>query len=151
MSWNNVLFSIVVIILYVPLVFLGSNVFFPKYSDYPNTYNDCYISKPIPDINNETQRCLEDQNNKMQDFQNEKRNYDSRKYLAIIIFNFIIMLIIFFIKFNDSIIYGLFIGTVLSTFIATMVYFSTKSKLGFIALAMVFISAIYFITKLAKK
>src|SRR3989338_1927414 len=116
MKWNNVIFTIIVILLYVPLVFLGSNVFFPKYIDYP-AYNDCYGPKPAgPEFNNETQRCLEEQNVKMQDFQEEKRDYDSRKYLAIVLFNLVVIGLILFVKFNDSIIYGLFIGAALSTF-----------------------------------
>src|SRR3989344_342446 len=145
MNWNKVIFTIIIILLYVPLVFLGSNVFFPEYVD-PYNYSECY-SKPLPmDQQNQTEynRCWEEQNTRAQDYQKEKRNYDAWKYLAIILFNLVVIVLTLFLKFNDDIMYGLFIGATFTTFLATIIHFQTRSKLGFAALVLVFIASIYF-------
>ena len=152
MNWKPVVFTILVIILYVPLVFMGSNVFFPKYTDnFP--YKECYPRvEPINNTNQENiNKCLDEQNVKQVQYEKEKRGYDGWKYLAIVLFNLVIVSLILFLNFNNEITYGLFIGATVATFIATLIYFNTRSKLGFLALVLVFVLSIYFITKLANK
>ncbi|HLF55056.1 MAG TPA: hypothetical protein VI612_05025 [Candidatus Nanoarchaeia archaeon] len=44
MDWAKLLYVVVIATLYVPMVFLGSNVFFPKYTGTESSpfYKDCY-------------------------------------------------------------------------------------------------------------
>jgi hypothetical protein len=44
MDWAKLLYVVVIAILYVPMVFLGANVFFPKYTGIEESmpYKDCY-------------------------------------------------------------------------------------------------------------
>lgn len=51
MDWAKLLYVVVIACLYVPMVFLGSNVFFPKFtgSDMAMPYKDCYSFARLPD------------------------------------------------------------------------------------------------------
>ena len=78
-TWKIILFAAIIIILYIPLVFMGANIFFPKY-DYTNypMYNECYMSKPMPvnGYDNTTQeqinKCQQEQNKIQQDYEKQK-------------------------------------------------------------------------------
>src|SRR3989338_11505356 len=159
MNWNKVVFAIIIILLYIPLVFMGTNILFPKYDygDFP-IYKDCYggpRAVPVEQADNVTtaefEKCQQEEQHKQMNFQREKNKYDGWKYLAIVLFNLVVVLITLFIKFNDSIMYGLFIGATVSTFISTVIYFTTRSKIGFGVLVLVFIATLYFITRMIKK
>lgn len=158
MEWKRVVFAIIVILLYIPLVFMGANILFPKYDyhDFP-IYKDCYGPRaaPIEQADNATraefEKCQKEEQQKQMDFQKEKNKYDGWKYLAIVLFNLVVVLITLFIKFNDSIMYGLFIGATITTFIATIIYFTTRSKIGFGVLVLVFIATLYFVTRILRK
>lgn len=153
----KIIYSLIIIILYVPLVFLGANVFFPKYSGQNSYYqfDDCY--KPIPAdkalILNETaqQECSKAQNLRSQEFQKEKDKYESRKYIAITIFNLLILVIMLFLFLDNSILLGLFAGSTIATFTATIMFFTTNSKVGFVILLLIFIATIYIINKYKDK
>jgi len=150
----KLIYSLIIIILYIPLVFLGTNVFFSKYTGqdayYP--YEDCYGIRPVDKAQtiNETeeqQRCIKEQNKKQREFEKDKNSYNSRKYIGITIFNLIILIITLFLVLDSSILLGLFAGSTISTFISTIMYFATNSKIGFGVLVLLFITVIYIINK----
>ncbi len=155
MEWNRIVFSIIITLLYVPLVFMGANVSFPD-MHYP-VYNECYQPKAMPvravDESNtiEYENCQREYQKKVENFEKEKRKYDSWKYLSIVLFSLIIMGITLFVRLNDSIMYGLFAGATIATFMATIIYFSTRSRLGFSVLVLVFIATLYFVNKIIKR
>jgi hypothetical protein len=91
--------------------------------------------------------CLQQQDTERRAFDDAKNAYDGNKYAFIAIFNLIILVVAFFWKKDDSIMTGLFLGSVLSTFFSTISYFQTNSKLGFGILVVTFFMALYFITK----
>ena len=152
--WKKILFAAIIIILYIPLVFMGANIFFPQY-DYTNypMYKDCYMGKPAP-VNGydahtqaEINKCQEEQTKIQQDFDKKKRKYDGWKYLAIVLFCLLTIGAASLLKLNDSVMYGLFIGATITTFISTIMYFTTRSKIGFGILVLIFITVIVFIMK----
>ncbi|HIH25425.1 MAG TPA: hypothetical protein HA226_01475 [Nanoarchaeota archaeon] len=153
-TWKIILFAAIIIILYIPLVFMGANIFFPKY-DYTNypMYNECYMSKPMPvnGYDNTTQeqinKCQQEQNKIQQDYEKQKRTYDGWKYLSIVIFCLLTIGAALLLKLNDSVMYGLFLGATITTFASTIIYFTTRSKIGFAILVLIFITTIFFITK----
>ncbi len=153
----KLIYSLMIIILYIPLVFLGANVFFPKYSgvDSYYGYNDCYAPQQVSEkaiVNNtEYQKCIQDQNLKQTQFQKEKNAYESKKYIAITIFNLIILILTLFLVLDNSLLLGLFIGSTVTTFVATLMFFNTNSKLGFTVLVIIFITTIYVINKYKDK
>ena len=50
MNWTKLLYVLIIVLLYVPMVFLGANVFFPKYTGTDSYYQgpDCYSKYPYP-------------------------------------------------------------------------------------------------------
>jgi len=161
MNWTKLLYVLIVILLYIPMVFLGANVFFPKYTGTEQFYQtgiDCYGKYPYPAnyqlndnaskaIREQQQACVEDYNTKQRAWEKEKNTYESWKYLFIVLFNLVILLIALFVKFQDSIIMGLFLGSTISTFAATIRYFDSNSKLGFGVLVVTFFVVLYFINR----
>ena len=152
------IYSLIIIILYVPLVFLGANVFFPEYSGENSyyRYNECYKPTPVDNnqiIVNETaqQECQKQQEAKSQEFQKAKNKYESKKYIAITIFNLVILIITLFLVLDSNILLGLFVGSTIATFAATIRFFDTNSKIGFVILLLIFIITIYVINKYKDK
>lgn len=152
MNWPKALLALVVILLYIPLVFMGANVFFPKYTgseSYYQAYDPCTYPKgdtaaPVY-VQNDT--CYQEQQAAQKQFEEDKANYDSQKYIFIAVLNLIVLLIALFAHFDESVLIGLFLGTTLSSFFSTWTYFDTKSKIGFGILFIIFFVTIYFITK----
>jgi hypothetical protein len=158
-NFQKVLSSFIIAILFIPLVFMGSNVFFPKYDwkDYGN-FKDCYASIPpkeSPEQNEELRReqqdCYREQEENRQAWEAEKRVYDSWKYVFIVSLCLIGLLAALIPSLAKNIKFGLFIGAAVSAFASTMIYFNTKSKLGFILLAVLFILSVFFINKERKE
>ena len=161
MNWTKLLYVLIVVLLYIPMVFLGANVFFQKYTGTEQYYQmgiDCYGKYPYPAtaqlndnaskaIMEQQQTCVEDYNTKQRAWEKEKNAYEGWKYLFIVLFNLVILLIALFIKFQDSIILGLFLGSTISTFSATIRYFESNSKLGFLVLVVTFFLVLYFINR----
>ncbi|MDP3698231.1 MAG: hypothetical protein Q8R47_01450, partial [Nanoarchaeota archaeon] len=52
MNWTKLLYVLMIVLLYVPMVFLGANVFFPQYTGtnayFHGPYTDCYGKYPYP-------------------------------------------------------------------------------------------------------
>jgi len=153
MDWVKVLLSLVIILLYIPMVFMGANVFFPKFTgseSYYSAYKDCgYVDNPnAPQavwINNAT--CQEEQRQAQIAFDMEKNAYDGNKYIFIVLLNLVVLLFAVFVSIEESVVIGLFLGSTLTTFFSTWTYFETKSKIGFGILVAIFFITIYFISK----
>lgn len=152
MRWSKIILSLVVILLYISLVFMGANVFFPKYSgshSYYNEYRSCSYPEGKADtplyVENET--CTKEQRIAQDTFDIDKKGYDGNKYVFIVLLNLAVLLAAFFITAEDSVIIGLFLGATITSFISTWVYFDTQSKIGFGILLVMFFGTLYFIAK----
>ena len=146
------------------MVFVGANVFFPKYtgtnSYFHGPYPDCYQKYPYPqqpDTLTKTQRlkidegqrkCQEEQQQAQQTWEEEKLAYDGNKYVFIALFNLAVLLLALFLpKLQDSVSMGLFLGSIAATFGATIHYFDTRSKICFGILVVTFFAMLYFINR----
>ena len=151
MDWIKVLLSLVVILLYIPLVFMGANVFFPEYTgshSYYQSYNACYYnSKEAEPISVQNDTCVAEQQAQQLAFDEAKAHYEGNKYIFMVVLNLFVLLLALFVSFDESVIIGLFLGSVLTTFFATWTYFESKSKIGFGILGIIFFVTLYFITK----
>ncbi len=152
MNWMKVMLTLVVILLYIPLVFMGANVFFPEYSgsdSYYNAYKSCSYAPDdkTSSICTQNDTCLTEQMNEQKTFEESKHNYDGNKYVFIVVLNLIVLLLALFILFDDSVNIGLFLGSTLTSFFSTWTYFETQSKIGFGVLFIIFFVSIYFITR----
>lgn len=166
-NWIKLLYVLVIALLYVPMVFLGANVFFPKYTgteSYFRGNEECYPRFPISEklAPVEQQQLSEAQQTKTNECLarmrveelawNEARNeYNGWKYAAITAFNLIILLIVLFAAFSDTVIMGIFFGTVVTAFAATVSYWEyARTKTGFILMLVTFFVVIWFVNKRAK-
>jgi uncharacterized membrane protein len=164
MNWTKLLYVAIIILLYIPMTFLGANVFFPKYTGsntYYREYSDCYMKYPAPiqglDKLNESQlkayndnqrKCNEENQAAQIKWEEEKNAYEGNKYVMMTMFNLLILLFALFVpRLLDSVIMGLFLGSITSTFSATIRYFDTNSKIGFISVVITFFVMIFFINK----
>ncbi|MBI2668899.1 hypothetical protein HYX14_03590 [Candidatus Woesearchaeota archaeon] len=164
MNWTKLFYVFIIALIYVPMVFLGSNVFFPKYtginSYYQGPYDDCYnkysspaTSDTLTDVQQQAidvkrAQCQEQQQEKQRIWEEEKRAYEGPKYLFIVLFNLAVLLMALFVpKLQDSVMMGLFLGSTIATFSATMIYFDTNSKLGFGVLVVTFLAILFFINR----
>ena len=164
MNWTKLLYVLIIVLLYIPMVFLGANVFFPEYTG-TNSYfhgpgSDCYQKYPYPQ-NPETltpaQRAATDENQRKcqeeyqvaQDkWESDKLAYEGTKYVFVAIFNLVILLLALFLPMlQDSVTMGLFLGSIGATFGATIRFFDTRSKIGFIILVITFFAMLYFINR----
>jgi hypothetical protein len=150
MNWPKIMLTLVVILLYIPLVFMGANVFFPEYSgseSYYNSYKTCNMeaADKLGCVQNDT--CMQEQVEEQKAFEESKNKYDGNKYIFIVVLGLIVLLLALFVSFDESVNIGLFLGAVLTSFFSTWTYFETQSKIGFGVLFMIFFVAIYFITK----
>lgn len=160
MNWTKLIYVLIIILLYVPMIFLGANVFFPKYTgteSYYQPYGDCYQKYPYTEkltaeqqtaITEKQEQCQQEFQGKQKAWEQEKLVYEGQKYVFITAFNLIILLIALFIpKLQDSVTMGLFIGSIATTFGATLRFFDTRSKIGFIILVITFFAILYFINR----
>ena len=163
MNWTKLLYVLIIVLLYVPMVFLGANVFFPQYTGQQAFYRgdtDCYIKYPYPAqpekladaqrqaIDENQRKCNLELQQKQEDFEQAKLQYEGKKYSFIALFNLAILLIALFVPLlQDSVMMGLFLGSTAATFGATVRFFDTKSKLGFIILVITFFIVLYFINR----
>ena len=159
MNWTKLLYILIIILLYVPMVFLGANVFFPEYTgmdSYFQQFPDCYSRYPYPEkltpteteaISEQQQACQEAYNMAQREWEQGKLAYQGRKYVYTALFNLVVLLAALFIPLQNSILMGLFLGSIATTFGATVYYFATRSKIGFAILVITFIAMLYFINK----
>jgi len=149
MNWVKVILSLVVILLYIPLVFMSANVLFPDYTGSESYYNykaDCNSPRLEGDFSfNET--CFNEQEQERLAFEEAKNTYNGSKYAFIVLINLVVLILALLLTLEESIIIGLFLGSVLTTFFATWTYFQTRSIPGLIALASTFVIALVFISR----
>ncbi len=160
-SWMKLIYSLIVIFLYVPLVFVGVRTFLPEYTDYYTSpfYKDCYAYTMYPETdkcyNAEEQvkvvesrdACINEQQREQRTYDETKRDYDTWRYLAILGVAVLTLVLMMFITFDTPIKIGLFIGSAAAVFISTMQYFETKSIPAFIVLLTVFCIIVFVIQK----
>ncbi len=156
-NFHKIISSLIITILFIPLVFMGANVFFPKFDSY-NEFKPCYPPRPTGltaersiEFDEENRKCMEESEAKRKVWQEEKNQYDSWKYIFIVAVCLVALLAALFIPMAFNIKMGLFIGAAISAFASTLIYFGTKSKMGFALLVILFIIAIFFVNKERKK
>ena len=164
MDWTKLIYVLIIVLLYVPMVFVGANVFFPEYTGvnayYQGPYGDCYSKYPYPEkvdsisteeravIDVHQRECQEQFQQEQRDFEQKKLAYEGKKYIFIALFNLAVLLIALFIPLlQESVVMGLFLGSVVATFGATIRYFDTRSKIGFGVLVVTFFVTLYFINR----
>lgn len=162
MNWTKLLYIAIIVLLYIPMVFVGANVFFPQYTGtnayYRGGFGDtCYAKYPYPQNPDDAQRleidanqrqCQEEYQQAQQKFETDKLAYEGPKYVFIALFNLAILLLALLLpKLQDSVSMGLFIGSIATTFGATIRYFDTNSKLGFAVLVITFFAMLFFINR----
>ncbi|PIN80496.1 hypothetical protein COV16_00840 [Candidatus Woesearchaeota archaeon CG10_big_fil_rev_8_21_14_0_10_34_8] len=159
-QWSKLVYTLIVIFLYVPLVFIGVRTFLPEYSgynDYP--YKDCYMYQPVPEdvtvaereeLNGKYNECYEEQRAEQQAYEEEKRQYDIWKYMVVLAVALVTLLAVLFVPLDTAIKIGFFVGSAATVFISTIQYFETESKIAFAVLVVVFCMVVYAIHKREK-
>lgn len=167
-NWTKLLFVLVIALLYVPMVFLGANVFFPKFTgseSYFHGTEECYPRYPISEKltlaeqqtladaqQEKINQCLAEQRETEKQWNEERNVYNGWKYAAITGFNLLILLLTIFIAFQDVVLTGLFFGTVVTAFAATMSYWEyARTKIGFILMLATFFVVIWIVNKRAQQ
>ena len=158
MDWQKILSSLLIIILFIPMVFMGANVFFPDYDDYYESKRCVSIpriadatTEEMAEIEKENQECWEENNAEREKWEDAKRIYDGQKYVFIIIVCLIALIASLLIPLKSNVKWGFFVGAVITAFIGTIAYLRTKSLIGFIILVILFILVIIFISKQKQK
>lgn len=145
MDWKKIVFAIAICLLYIPLVFMAVNTFFPK-----TPTNECYMEYPYPaaaeKVANQTQmdeyyRQARECDNA---FMAEQTRYDGWKFIVVMIIN-IIAAFLMLLEIDKSIIFGLFFGVTITAFTATLRYMESRSVLGFCLLVVLFGVIVYFV------
>ncbi len=164
MDWKKLLFVLVIALLYVPMVFLGANVFFPEYTG-SNSYfqgsEDCYLKYPYPvadmtaaeqtKLTADQEACNARMREEMKIWEEKRAAYNGNKYAAIVGFNLLILLLALFIPWAEVVRIGLFFGAVVTAFGATVNYWDyARSKIGFGLMLVVFFVVLWFVNKWAK-
>ena len=152
MKWKKIVFAIAICLLYIPMVFMAVNTFFPKTS-----VNECYTpyrSGPVmPEKASETQ--MNEYNAKIAEydaaimkcnnsFEIERKHYDSWKFIVIMVLNILVALVML-LNIDKSVIFGLFFGVIITAFTATIRYMESSSIVGFILLVCLFGMVVYFV------
>lgn len=160
MNWPKLLYVLIIVLLYVPMVFLGANVFFPEYTGqnkYFHGFDDCYLKHTYPPdrrisgeeelrVRQLQQKCQEDQRRAQQKWEDDKLKYEGQKYVMISLFNLVVLLVAAFLPWlQETVSMGLFLGSIGATFGATVRYFDTRSKIGFVILVITFVLMLFFI------
>lgn len=163
-SWTKLIYTLIVIFLYVPMIFLGVRTFLPEYTDYYESpmYKDCYGYTPYAEESKcydadeqaamveKRDQCLAEQQADQKAYDEAKREYDTWKYLSVLGVAVLTLVLVMLIGFDIPIKIGFFIGSAAAVFIATMQYFETESIPAFIVLLVVFGIVVYLIQKREK-
>ncbi|MBI5072362.1 hypothetical protein HZA99_00940 [Candidatus Woesearchaeota archaeon] len=163
-SWSKLVYTVIVIFLYVPLVFVGVQTFLPNYADYnyPGQYKDCYAyiqySQTDKCYNAQEQtamvekrdQCVADQQTEQKAYDDAKRQYDIWKYVSTLAVAVLTLVLVMLIAFDTPIKIGFFVGSAAAVFISTMQYFDTRSIPAFIVLVVVFALVVFVIQKREK-
>lgn len=166
-NWIKLLYVLVIALLYVPMVFLGSNVFFPKFTgseSYFRGTEECYPrfapSDKLPleeqqRISDEQQKqisaCQERMREQERIFNEERSVYNGWKYAFITGFNLVILIAALLLPLMDAVLMGLFIGTVVTAFSATVSYWEyARTKTGFVLMLAMFFIVLFFVNRRQK-
>lgn len=162
-SWSKLVYTVIVIFLYVPLVFVGVQTFLPQYSDYSYPlYKDCYAyvqysetdkcydAKEQASIVEKRDQCVADQQAEQKAYDDAKRGYDTWKYVSVLAVAVLTLVLVMLIGFDAPIKIGFFVGSAAAVFISTMQYFDTRSIPAFIVLVVVFALVVFVIQKREK-
>ncbi len=167
-NWIKLLYVLVIALLYVPMVFLGANVFFPKFTgteSYWRGAEECYPQyAPNAQMTAEEQKtmtaeqqaktneCLAKQRVAEQAWNEERNVYNGWKYSLITGFNLVILVLAILLPLTDAVLMGVFIGTVVTAFAATVSYWDyARTKLGFVLMLVTFFVVLWIVNKQAKK
>ncbi|MBD3318708.1 hypothetical protein GF342_02245 [Candidatus Woesearchaeota archaeon] len=158
MEWSKFLYIVIIAMLYVPMVFLGANAFFPKFAggEYYRSYAECYDAPVNPELPNQTEEqarkeCYEQDERNRQAWEEEFQNHEAFKYVFIALFNLVILgLAVWWQSLSAPVALGLFFGSTIATFSATLAYFDTRSKLGFGIVVITFFVVLYFVSRMSK-
>ena len=146
MDWKKIVFAIAICLLYIPMVFMAVNTFFPE-----TPKNTCRNFYPVD--KNMTVLQSEQYNQDMQEceenYDEQRTKYDGWKFIVIMIIN-IIAALFMLMKLDKSIIFGLFFGIVITAFTATINYMESRSIIGFALLVFLFGLIIYFVNRMSK-
>jgi len=166
-NWTKLLYVLVIALLYVPMVFLGSNVFFPKFTgseSYFRGTEECYPrfapSDKLPlaeqqQVADRQQQQINECQARMREeekiFNDERAVYNGWKYAGITGFNLLILLLIVFIAFTDAVTIGIFFGTVVTAVAATVSYWDyARTKIGFVLMLITFFVVLFIVNKRAR-
>lgn len=155
MDWKSIIYTVIIILLYIPIVFMGANVLFPKYDDYnyyegKHCYEPAYYPRsepPTPVQQQAIDACIQKENEERKVYEEAKRKYDSWKYIFILGVNIVTLLVLIAISLLTPIKIGLFSGIAISSFVSTMQYFQSKSIIGLVLVVLVFIGTVFIIQK----
>jgi hypothetical protein len=167
-NWIKLLYVLVIALLYVPMVFLGANVFFPKFTgteSYFRGTEECYPQyPPSAKMTAEEQQvstaaqqasineCLARARVAEQAWNEERNVYNGWKYSLITGFNLVILVLAILLPLTDAVLMGVFIGTVVTAFAATVSYWDyARTKLGFVLMLVTFFVVLWIVNKQAKK
>lgn len=166
-NWTKLLYVLVIALLFVPMVFLGSNVFFPEYTGSQSYYQpikECYPRYAPSDkltpaeqqqISEQQQvqieACLAEQRVEQAAWEAKRNVYNGWKYAAIIGFTLAILLLALFLPLQDAVLIGLFFGSVVTAFGATVSYWEyARTKLGFGLMLVTFFVVLFVVNKRAQ-
>ncbi|HSU72223.1 MAG TPA: hypothetical protein VLJ21_00030 [Candidatus Binatia bacterium] len=161
MNWTKLLYVLVITLLYVPMVFLGANVFFPKYTGSNSYYqptSDCYLKyqnggkELTPEQQAGIEQCNAEQRAAQTAFEDARAVYNGWKYTGIVAFNLVVLLVALFVTgLMDAVMMGLFFGAVVTAFGATVTYWDyARTPIGFILMLAAFVLVIIFVNQRAK-
>lgn len=141
MNWEETVYAVVIVLLYLPLVFLGANVLFDNdliYPEYP-------CARPVDPAQIDT-ACQADFEDDLATYNEARRDSAAKKYVFVVLLN-LGALLVSLAPLRSSISYGLFVGSTLATFFGTWIYFEAKSVVGFVVLLVIFAITLVFIQK----
>jgi hypothetical protein len=157
-DWRKIVFAIAIALLFIPMVFLGVNTFFPK--EPANTcYNNMFPVAPKEgpltqeeqaQYNADQQKYNEEQQVCQTAWDAARIQYDGMKYIVIMIIC-IIASFTMLLNLDKSIIYGLFFGVVITAFSGTIAYIQARSIVGFILMVVLFILIIVWVQRERQK
>ena len=104
-DWMRVLYAAIVILLYVPVVFMGANVFFVD-PEYPQ--DTCYSKYPYPEridaVNTDPRRierdaCGAEYQKTFAAYEKERKYVAGQKYVFVVLFSLVALLLVLLVIF----------------------------------------------------
>lgn len=163
MEWKPVLYGLIITLLYIPMVFLGAttvfpddgtNWFEPKSNCYDRTgpYPEPANSEELNAWNAENEACQAENEADRLVWEEQRESLEAKRYILVTVMNLIILGIAAFVTvLAVPVATGLFAGSTLATFIATLTYFESANEIGFGLLVVVFFVVVFFISKATGK